>query len=62
MFAYNNFNDAEIVYHSELAYGLSLPNLVRAHYLVTNERGNVMFGLQRTVDRTETIIEEEQRN
>lgn len=60
MSAYNNFNDAEIAYHNELAYGLSLNNLVLAHYRVTNERGNVVFGLSRTVDRTENMIKEEQ--
>lgn len=62
MFIYNDFNDAEIAYHNELAYGLSLKNLVLAHYQVTNERGNVVFGLQRTVDRTEKMVEEEQGN
>lgn len=55
MFVYNDFNDAEIAYHNELAYGLSLKNLVLAHYQVANEKGNVVFGLQRTVDRTENI-------
>ena len=62
MFVYDDFNDAEIAYHNELAYGLSLNNLVLAHYQVTNERGNVVFGLQRTVDRTENTVGEEQGN
>ena len=55
MFVYDDFNDAEIAYHNELSYGLSLKNLVLAHYSVTNERGVVTFGLERTVDRTENI-------
>ena len=53
MFVYDDFNNAEIAYHNELSYGLSLKNLVLAHYSVTNERGSAMFGLERIVDRTE---------
>ena len=53
LFVYDNFDDAEIAFHNEVAYGLSLPNLVLAHYAVTNERGIITFGLERVVDRTE---------
>lgn len=60
MFIYPTMNEAEITYHNELAYGLSLNNLVLAHYAVTNERGNVVFGLERLVDNTEQYeIEQE---
>ena len=62
MFVYNSFDEAEITFHTEVAYGLSLSNLVLAHYQVTNERGNVVFDLQRTVDRTENMVEEKQGN
>lgn len=53
MFVYDDFNDAEIAYHTEIAYGLALNNLVLAHYSVTNERGVATFGLERVIDRTE---------
>lgn len=55
MFVYEDFKDAEIAYHTEIAYGLSLKNLVLAHYAVTNERGNIVFGLERLIDNTEAI-------
>lgn len=55
MFVYDDFNDAEIAFHTEIAYGLALNTLVLAHYSVTNERGNVIFGLERVIDRTEDI-------
>lgn len=53
LFIYGTMAEAEIAYHTELAYGLSLNNLVLAHYSVTNEKGNVMFGLERLIDNTE---------
>lgn len=53
MFVYQTMNEAEINYHNELAYGLALTNLVLAHYSVVNEKGNVVFGLERTVDNSE---------
>lgn len=62
MFVYSDFNEAEITYHNELAYGLSLSNLVLAHYEVTNEKGVVLFGLERTIDNTEKFEQEKQGN
>lgn len=53
MFVYNTEKEAEIAYHNEVAYGLSLPTLVLAYYAVTNERGNVYGGLSRLIDNTE---------
>ena len=53
MFVYNTRTEAEIAFHTEVAYGLSLPTLVLAHYAVTNERGNVYGGLKRLIDNTE---------
>lgn len=53
MFVYNTRKEAEITFHNEVAYGLSLPNLVLAYYAVTNERGNVYGGLKRLIDNTE---------
>lgn len=55
MHVYPTMDEAEVEFHNEVAYGLLLNNLVLAHYSVTNERGNVMFGLERIVDRTETV-------
>lgn len=53
MFVYDDFDAAEIAFHTEIAYGLSLNTLVLAHYSVTNERGVATFGLERVIDRTE---------
>ena len=62
MFVYPTMSEAEIAFHTELAYGLSLNNLVLAHYSVTNEKGSVVFGLERTVDNTEKYKKEEPKN
>jgi len=59
MSVYDILKDAEIVFHNEVAYGLSLNNLVLAHYAVTNERGQIAFGLERTVDNSEYYEQEE---
>ena len=53
MFVYPTEKDAEIAFHNEVAYGLSLNNLVLAHYAVTNERGSIYGGLRRLIDNTE---------
>ena len=50
---YPTEKDAEVAFHTEVAYGLGLDNLVLAYYAVTNERGNVYMGLKRLIDNTE---------
>lgn len=59
LFVYDDFKDAEIAYHTEIAYGLSLNTLVLAHYAVTNERGNAIFGLERVIDNTEAAANQQ---
>ena len=50
---YPSAKDAEVAFHNEVAYGLSLNTLVLAYYAVTNERGKVYLGLTRLIDNTE---------
>lgn len=57
---YPTAKDAEVAFHNEVAYGLSLDTLVLAYYAVTNERGNIYMGLQRLVDNTEQYEDSEE--
>lgn len=57
MIGFDSLKEAKIQYHTEVAYGLQLNDIILAHYFVMNEFGVVMENLETTIDNIPPVEE-----